>query len=222
MPENEKKENYQDTPTLQILKQIRDGVIDGKKLDQEIRQDCVQHLWYVEGRSVAEIAQILNVSDKTIRRDQDQIRKRNANKPSADYTIEVFGELLQKAKSAHENMMRLSRSPEASVQEKAQAGFYAWKMIQQQIEIAQSLGVAPSSALKIEANIHREEETSPSKLKEELARLEGIVSAKGVIDPKIAELIETVNGQIALAEAKLGIKELKSRIENIDKGQGKS
>jgi hypothetical protein len=95
-------------------------------------------------------------------------------------------------------------------------------MIQQQIEIAQSLGVAPSSALKIEANIHREEETSPSKLKEELARLEGIVSAKGVIDPKIAELIETVNGQIALAEAKLGIKELKSRIENIDKGQGKS
>jgi DeoR/GlpR family transcriptional regulator of sugar metabolism len=65
------------------------------------------------GRSVAEIAQILNVSDKTIRRDQDQIRKRNANKPSADYTIEVFGELLQKAKSAHENMMRLSRSPEA-------------------------------------------------------------------------------------------------------------
>jgi hypothetical protein len=220
MPEDTKPGNYDNTPVLQILKQIRDGVIDPKKLDSEIRQDCVEHLWYVEGRAVAEIAQVLNVSDKTIRRDQDQIRKRNAQKPSADYTLEVFGELLKKATSAHENMMRLSRSPDASVQEKAQAGFYAWKMIQQQIEIAQSLGVAPSQGLKIEADIHQEEEATPAKLKEELARLEGIVNSKGIVDYKIAKLIEIVKGQIALAEAKLGIKELKIRIEDIEKGQG--
>lgn len=211
-------ENYENTPALQILKQIKDGVIDPKKLDSEIRQACVEHLWFVEGRAVAEIAHVLNVSDKTIRRDEDQIRKRNAQKPSADYSVEVFGELLQKAKSAHENMMRLSRSPDASVQEKAQAGFYAWKMIQQQIQIAQSLGVVSSQAF----NIRQEEEVTPKQLNEELVRLEGIVNAKGIVDPKIAKLIETVKGQIALAEAKLGIKELKTRIDESEKGKATS
>lgn len=214
MPEDNKSRSYEDTPVLQILKQIRDGISDPKKLDSEIRQGCVEYLWYVEGRSVAEIAQILNVSDKTIRRDQDEIRKRNAQKPSADYTVKVFGELLEKATSAHENMMRLSRSSDASVQEKAQAGFYAWKMIQEQIEIAQSLGVAPTQAIKIEADIRQEDETTPAQLKEELERLEGIVNTKGIIDPKITELIEGIKGQIALAEAKAGIKELKKRVED--------
>ncbi len=218
MPEDTKPENYENTPTLQILKQIRDGIIDPKKLNPEIRQDCIEHLWYVEGRAVAEIAQILNVSDKTIQRDQNQIRKRNAQKPSTDYTVEVFGELLKKATSAHENMMRLSRSPDASVQEKAQAGFYAWKMIQQQIEIAQSLGVAPSQAFKIEANIRQEEEATPVQLKEELIRLEGIINTKGIVDLRIAELIESVKRQIALAEAKAGIQEIKTRIEDAEKG----
>ncbi len=219
MPEDIKPESYENTPVLQILKQIKDGILDPKNLAQEIRQDCIEHLWFVEAQSVASMAHLLKVSDKTIRRDQEQIRKCKAQKPSADYTIQVFGELLEKATSVHENMMRLFRSPDASVQEKLQAGFYAWKIIQQQIELAQSLGVAPSQAFKIEANIRQEEETTPAQLKEELARLEGIVSAKGIVDPKITELIETVKRQIALAEAKAGIKELKTRIEDIEKGQ---
>lgn len=221
MPEDKKSESYEDTPVLQILKQIKDGVIDPKKLDSEIRQSCVEHLWCVEARTVAEMAHIFDVSDKTIRRDQDVIRERNAKKSSTDYTVKVFGELLEKATSAHENMMRISRSPDASAQEKAQAGFYAWKMIKEQIEIAQSLGVAPSEALKIEANIRQEEET-PSQLKEELVRLEGIVNAKGIVDSKIAELIEAIKGQIALAEAKAGIRELKTRIDEIEKGKASS
>jgi hypothetical protein len=174
----------------------------------------------VGGESVAAIANALKVSDKTIRRDQDEIRTRRAKQPSTDYSVQVFGELLEKATSAHENMIRLSRSPDASVQEKAQAGYYAWKMIQQQIEIAQSLGVAPSQALRIEANIRQEDETTPAQLKEELARLEEIVKAKGIADPKIAELVENVQRQIALAEAKAGIQEIKNRIDEIEKGQG--
>ena len=220
MSEENKPENYENTPVLQIMKQIKDGIIDPKELATEIRRDCVEHLWYVEAQPVASMAHLLKVSDKTIRRDQDEIRKRKAQKPSADYTVQVFGELLEKATSAHENMMRLSRSPDASVQEKAQAGFYAWKMIQQQIEIAQSLVVVPSQALKIEASIRQEDETTPAQLKEELTRLEGIINTKSIVNPKIAELIEAAKGQIALAEAKVGIKEIKTRIEEFEKGQG--
>jgi len=220
MPEDEKPQNYENTPVLKILKQIKDGIINPKKLDPEIRQGCVEHLWYTEARTVAEMAHILDVSDKTILRDRDVIRERNAKRSSTDYTVKVFGELLEKANCAHENMMRISRSADASAQEKAQAGYYAWKIIKEQIEIAQSLGVVPSQALRIEANIRQEEETSPAQLKEELVRLVGIVEAKGIADSKVTELIETTKKQIALAEAKAGIKELKACIDDIEKGQG--
>jgi len=50
----------------------------------------------------------------------DEIRQRKASQPSADYSVQVFGELIVKATSAHENMMRLSRTSDASVQEKSQ------------------------------------------------------------------------------------------------------
>jgi transposase len=221
MPEDTKPENHENTPALQILKQIRDDVIDPKKLDPEIRQDCVEHLWYVEGRSVAEIAQILNVSDKTIRRDKDVIRERSAKKLTPEDRSKILGELIEKLTFAHENITKLSRSKDGSLQEKSLAGYYAAKSIQEQVELLQSLGYFPSKPAQIEADIHysQEEEASPAKLKEELARLEGIVNAKGIIDPKIAELIDTVKRQIALAEAKAGIKELKTRIEEIEKGQ---
>lgn len=208
-----------ETPVIKILTQIRNEEISPKDLPKEIRLECVEYLWLTDTQPVAIIANALNVSEKTIRRDQDDIRKRRAKQPSTDYSMEVFGELLEKARSAHENMMRLARSSEGSIQEKAQAGFYAWKMIQQQIEIAQSLGVAPSQALKIEASVRQEEGTTPAQLKEELARLEGILNAKGIIDPKIAELVENVKGQTALAEAKAGIMEIKARIDEIEKGQ---
>lgn len=214
---DESPQNLDNTPVLQIIKQINNGILDPKNLAKDIRQDCIEHLWYVEAQPVAFMAHLFQVSDKTIRRDQEEIRARRAKATSADYSDVVFGELFEKARAVHENMQRLSRSPDASVQEKAQAGYYTWKIIEQLIEKAQSTGIAPSQGIKIDATIRKEEEKSPQQLKEELARLEAIVNGKGNVDPKVQQLIETTKGQIALAEAKLGLKELKDIIE---KGQG--
>jgi len=212
----------EETPILEILKEIREGTRDPKKLPADIRQDCVEHLWHVEGQPTAMIAQILAVSDKTIRRDKEVIRERNAQKLTTNDRLKILGELLAKANTTHENLMRLARSKDGSLQEKGLVGSYASKAIEELIELYQSLGYFPSKPMQIEADIHysQEEESTPSKLKEELFRLEGIVNSKGIVDPKIAELIETVKGQIALAEAKTGIKELKTRIDDIEKGQG--
>jgi len=212
----------EETPILEILKEIREGTRDPKKLPADIRQDCVEHLWHVEGQPTAMIAQILAVSDKTIRRDKEVIRERNAQKLTTNDRLKILGELLAKANTTHENLMRLARSKDGSLQEKGLVGFYASKAIEELIELYQSLGYFPSKPMQIEADIHysQDEESTPSKLKEELARLEGIVSSKGIVDPKISELVETVKGQIALAEAKTGIKELKTRINDIEKGQG--
>lgn len=219
---DEERSINEETPVLEILKQIRDGTRDPKKLPSEIRQDCVEHLWHVEGQSTAVIAQILAVSDKTILRAKDIIRERNAKKLTPEDRLKIIGELLSKGTATHENLMRLSRSKDGSIQEKSQAGYYTWKAIEEQAKLLQSLGYFPSKPMQIEADIHysHEEEMTPAQLKEELARLEGIVNAKGIVDPRIAELIDAVKKQIALVEAKAGIKELKTRIEEFEKGQG--
>lgn len=221
---NKERSINEETPILEILTQIKNGIRDPKNLPTDIRRDCVEHLWHVEGQSTAVIAQILKVSDKTIQRNKDIIRERNAKKLTSEDRLKILGELLAKGTAAHENLMRLARSKEGSLQERSQSAYYACKILEEGIKSYQSLGYFPSKPMQIEADVHysHEEEMSPVQLKEELARLEGIVNTKGIVDPKIAKLIETVKGQIALAEAKLGIKELKTWIDESDKGKATS
>ena len=171
MPEEKKPENHQEKPVAKILREIAEGIIKGDELPTDIRQECVEHMWQTQGFSVMDIASALNVSERTIKRDKNEIRKRNAQKPSADYALETISELLQKATSAHEHLMRLSRSKDGSVQEKSQAGYYVWKIIQEQTKLLQSLGYLPEKPMQVEADIHHhhEEEISIEHLKAELA-----------------------------------------------------
>ncbi len=220
-PKDKKSENHDEKPVLKILRDIQEGIIKGEELSADIRQDCVEHMWISMGYQVEEIAGILNVSGRTIKRDKTEIKKRNAQKPSADYALETIGELIQKATVAHEHMMKLARSEDGSLQEKAQAGYYVGKLIMLQVKSLQSMGLLPEKAMQIESEVHhhQEEETSVEELKEELARLEKIAAAKENLDPEILKLIGKAKQHIALAEAKSTIGELKNKIE---KDQGTS
>jgi len=204
------------TPVLKILSQIKNGEIklEEKALSKDIRLECVDYLTSTEVQPIAVIASILNVSEKTIRRDQDEIRTRNAEKLTPEETIKLVGELVAKLSETNENLMRLGRDKNGSVQEKAQAGFYAYKVIEGQIAILQKLGYAPSKPLQIEADVrhHQDEEITVDQLKAELAEIEKMADEKGRRDPEIEKLIETAKQQIALAEAKNVIGELKNRV----------
>lgn len=218
MPDEERPDNIEETPALQILAQIRDGTLDPKKILPEIRQDCVEHLWHVEGQPTAVIAQLLKVSDKTIRRDKDDIRERNAKKLTPEDRLKLLNEFMQKWTASQENLQRLSRSQTGSIQEKAQAGYFAMKAIKEQIEILQSLGIFYEKPEQSEIDIHaHEEEVNPAKLKEELARLEKIANDKNISDPEITRLMEDVKRNIAIAEAKEGLVKLEGRINDIAK-----
>lgn len=219
MPNEERPNNIEEIPALQIISQIREGTLDPKKISSEMRQDCVEHLWIVEGQPTAVIANLLKVSDKTIRRDKDDIRERNSKKLTPEDREKLLEELLAKATASHENLHRLSRSKEGSIQEKGQTDYYAGKLILEQIAIGQTLGIFPKKSIQLEADIHykKEEETTPDKLKEELARLEKIANDKNINDPEITKLIEDVKRNIALAEAKEGITKLEGKINDMTK-----
>lgn len=221
MPDEKSKDKNESLPVLQILGQIQSGErnLNDNPLPKDIRIECVEYLWMTEAQPLASIANILQVSEKTVRRDQDEISKRNAQKLSTEDTLGLVGQLIAKLSSSHENLMRLARDKQGSVQERAQAGMYAAKAIEEQIAILQKLGFAPSKPLQIEADVrhHQEEDVSIDQLKADLAELEKMAEDKGRKDPEIMKLIETAKHQIALAEAKDTVDVLRN---NLNRPQG--
>lgn len=202
--------------TLEILGQIKNKMIDPETISTEKRQNCVEHLWLVEAQSVAVMAHLFKVCDKTIRRDKDEIRIRNSKKLTPEGRSMILSELLEKLTSTHENLMRLARSKDGSVQETGQAGSYATAAILDMVKLLQSLGYLKSAGTQIDVNIH-EEETTPAKLKDELSRLEKIASGKNVDDPEVKRLMEDVKRSIAIAEAEETLVKLLGRINDITK-----
>jgi hypothetical protein len=215
MPD-EKSPDKPVTPVLTILRQIRNGEInlENEPLSQDLRVECVDYLWMTEAQPVAVMASLLHVNEKTIRRDKDEIKARNAKKLSPEDSIALLGELVEKITGTVENLMRLARDNNASVQEKAQAGMYAYKAIEGQIAILQKLGFAPSKPLLIEAEVHhhQEEDMNVDQVRVELSELEKMAEAKGRKDPEVIALIETAKQQLALAEAKNTVLDLRNSL----------
>ncbi len=79
-----------EVPILTMIQQIKDGQLDPKTLNKELRQQCVEIL-LGEAYSAPSIAQILKRSDKTIRRDIDEIRERNALEPDVNFLKRIAG-----------------------------------------------------------------------------------------------------------------------------------
>ena len=218
----DEQESINNLPAIKILQQIKEGIIDKEKLPKEMRQECVEYL-LSKFQSIHDIAGILNKSEKTIRRDKEEIDERRSRKPSTDYSLKLIAELMRKANSTQEHLMSLARDNEASNQEKTQAAFYLWKAIQEQMKLLQSLGHLPEQPMMIEANITHEDDKDVTKLKEELAEAEKMAHDTGRSNESmIGGLIASIKQDIALAEAGNKIDELKKIIAEPKKDEGTS
>lgn len=81
MENNNQLINKEETPVYKVLKQIKEGNIEARSLSKETRQECVEVLT-LEGYSVSSIAQLLDRSEKTIKRDLEDIWQRNSKRPT--------------------------------------------------------------------------------------------------------------------------------------------
>jgi hypothetical protein len=152
MTDNKSIPEKNEIPILSLIQQVKDKTIDPKTLDKELRQACVE-VFLVEGYSLSSMAQILNRSEKTIHRDIEEIRGRNALIPNADLAKKLIGELLVYSRSHRDHLMRLSRSKEGSISERAQAEYYAARVWLDLTGRFQSLGYLPSSPQAFVGNI---------------------------------------------------------------------
>ncbi len=144
MPE-ETPQPKDDKSVSDLIQGIKMGTLDPGLLSKEQRQLCVEAL-YFEALSPTGIAQFLKVSDRTIRRDMEEIRAQNALTPNPDLARQIVGEFLLFAKVHRGNLMKLARNTAATTAERAQAEYYAHMIGTDMISKLQSLGYLPKSA----------------------------------------------------------------------------
>jgi len=191
-----------DKPILTLLQQIQSGAVDPRDIDKSLRQQIVGVL-LMEGTPISQIAVILKVSDKTIRRDVADIKDRNELSPSLGLAKKLVGNLVTRAEVHCSYLMRLARNQGASVNERALSEFYAWKVIKEMTEKLQTLGYLPLVPHKISADIyHHEEEDVKTlgELKEELSAILGIAEKDGILDAGIKEKIRFLQLKIEKTE----------------------
>lgn len=204
--------SQEEIPVYRILKQIKEGSLDPKNLSPDQRQDCVEVL-RMEGQSYPVIAQLLERNEKTIKRDWEAICKRNSKKPSPEYALRLIGEMIAKANSKEDHLTRLARSKDGSIQEKAQAEYYAWKVLHEASQLLQSAGYLPSQPTKIAGEIyHYQEDRTPAQLKDEIARVEKIIDEEGKNNPILSEKLQALKQKVEEMELRKQINALADQV----------
>ncbi|MGB2985426.1 MAG: ECF-type sigma factor [Phycisphaerae bacterium] len=135
-PANEAK------PVLTLIKQIKDNKIDPAMLSAADRRRCVEVLWG-EGYTVAETAQILKCSERTIHRDRAELRAAHALHVHPQFAPQMAGELIRQAEGSAGRLRRIAREPGASAMERSMAENFAFKIFLDMIGKLQSLGYLP-------------------------------------------------------------------------------
>lgn len=203
-PDNPKLEKEEEVPILSLIQKIKDESLDPSTLPKGLRQQCVEVLW-AEGYNESAMAQILKRSEKTIKRDLQEIREKNALSPNLELARQTIGEMVQRARMHQGYLVRLARSKEAAVSEKAQSEYLAWRVQKELVEKMQSLGYLPSQPQEITGDIYhhlslQEEEQSFSEIRTMLTQVESVARESDTYSNEIEREVNQLRQRIEKAE----------------------
>ncbi|MEI6049562.1 MAG: hypothetical protein WCS03_11735 [Bacteroidota bacterium] len=225
----EKNKKSSERPETIYIQGIQNGTINASSLPTKIIEQIIEVLT-AEGSSPAQIAQLLDKTDRTVRRYIVEINKKNALTPNLELVKQLVGELVQKARISHTYLLRLARLKKGSIAEKVQAEFSAWRVFKELIEKLQSLGYMPTKPQGITGDIflHMAEggEDEISDSKNILVEIEQIVKEAGTLSPETEAQIKVLKTRIQNAElsseaAKLlkSLGDTKEKKEELDEPQ---
>jgi len=192
------KEVFENEPVLSLIQGIKDGRVDPSTVGKDIRIKCVEVMW-LEGYKTSEMAQILKCSDKTIKRDLNEIREINAISPDVNLAKKIIGEYLLKARNSHSYLSRLARSKEGSINEKAQAEYYAHMVLSDSVSKLQSLGYLPNATRAVVGDIFHHYDNDAEELKtinQEILELETICPDSKKLSDVKSKVSDITNNQV--------------------------
>lgn len=202
--------------SLELLAKVRAGTLSGKMLGAAERQSLVA-LLAADGLSGPEIAQILQVSDRTVERDRRDIRDRHALPRDPKLVGQMAGRLLAEAELSIQRIRRTSREREIEPNVKIDAEHRCFQIVDSALERLQKLGYLPTAATRLQADLthHAAEVPSSEDLEKQVAGLRELVSSQGQADPALFEAIGSMSSVLERARVATEIK----RVENTAKSE---
>jgi len=215
-PRSDPVNNLPESP-ISLVKAIRNNVIPAKALTREPRQTCVEYLGS-EGYSTGEIAEILKVHPRTIRRDREDIRERNAVSIDPDFIARHVGQLLQRAQHAISSLTRISREKDCPYAVKVKAIKETWRISKELTEALQSVGYLPNipKELGVELRHGLCEPPGRDEITRELDMLRASTEEAGITDEQITQTIRALEGLVARSSASRIIKHIQSKTKQED------
>jgi precorrin isomerase len=106
--------------TLALLQKIKDGQFEANSIGKAERKLLVRFLM-AEGKSTAEIAHLLKVSDRTIERDKKALREEIAITKNPKLVEQMVGMLVYESELSVQRLRKVQRDKEASAADKIEA-----------------------------------------------------------------------------------------------------
>jgi len=152
MAKRHKTKDASERSALDLLAEIRSGRLAPRTLDAPTRREVVACL-VAEGASTAEIANLLEVTDRTIRRDLEEIRRANALRVSEEFPSQFAGELIEMARTEIGRLRRVGRDKNADAHARIAASREACEIMHKLTSQLQSLGFLPSATQRVHAEL---------------------------------------------------------------------
>jgi transposase len=210
------KQNHEEVSSYTILQRIKSGSVDAKALSKEQRQACIESLT-LEGYKVSEVAHLLSRSEKTIKRDLQDIWKKNASMPTPDFVLREITEMIEKGKSNQAHLMRMARSETTSAKEKIEAEEKAWQIAKELSERLQSLGFLPSQPQRVVGEMYHyntDKDVSTDDLKKQVIDITSLAKEHNIYDNAVDGKVKAINEKIEKLELKQDVDKIAKEIED--------
>lgn len=137
---------------LDLICGIKDGTVDPARFEHEERQACVAHL-SGEGYLGPEIAQILRVSERTIRRDRSAIRDAASLGHDPALVERIAGQLTTEADLCIGRIRRAIRDRQTPAATRIEGERACFQILIRLVDRLQSLGFLPTAAQRVSAEL---------------------------------------------------------------------
>ena len=195
--------------TLSLLQKIQAGTVAPKCIRPAERHLIVSYLM-ADGRSTADMAQILKVSDRSIERDKKAIREANALAAEPELVEQMAGRLVCEAELSIQRIRKAARDKDTSQAVKVDAEHRCYQIRSDMTASLQRLGYLPTATSKLQADFTHSIGQIPdfAQIQAEVQRLRRITGETQGTDPQLTEQLNQIETQLVKVE-------LVNQIENI-------
>jgi transposase len=187
---------------IALIRDLQSGALQARSLSKDSRRACIEHL-AAEGWSIAEMAEVLKVSGRTVHRDVAAIREANAVEADERTTAVMVGRLLTQADHSIGRLRRIARERDCESAVRVEAERSAWTIMRELFETLQRVGYVPTAPQQLEAAVLHRHEDAPSaaELEEQARRLLLILKESGDTSSDTLEQLTTLQDSFARSAA---------------------